>query len=194
MCGCVSFLVVAGNRFTPRRNRFLEFPAKKHSTKNTNQNTNHQEFPPNYSKTKEFPPNRQNWVPTERYSTKNTNQNTNHRVRVPVTYQYQPDSQYWWKFPPLPPHLPTIPTYLYIAIAYSMSSGNDIKMYIRLCVMSIHIHWKRNAEAQLKRRQNPAYRIQEQVANTEQRQIACTNHENRTQEQVADMEQRRIAL
>ncbi len=77
-----------------RRNRYSEVPAERYSTKNTNQNTNHWEFPPNSSKT-EFPPNRQNWVPAERYSTKNTNQNTNHRVPVPVTYQYQPDSQHW---------------------------------------------------------------------------------------------------
>jgi hypothetical protein len=62
-------------------------------------------------------------------------------------------------------------------------------MNIRLCVMKIHNHWKRNAEAQLRRRQNPAYRIQEQVANTEQRLNAHTNCENRTQEhrQIARM-------
>jgi hypothetical protein len=59
--------------------------------------------------------------------------------------------------------------------------------------MSMHNHRKRNVEAQLRRPQNPAYRIQEQVANTEERQIACTNRENRTQEQVANTEQRRIA-
>ncbi len=37
------------------------------------------------------------------------------------------------------------------------------------------------------------YWIQEQVANTEQTQIVCTNRENRTQEQVADTERRQIA-
>jgi hypothetical protein len=42
-------------------------------------------------------------------------------------------------------------------------------MYIRLCVMSIYNCQKRNAEAQLRRRKNPAYRIQEQV------RIAHTN-------------------
>jgi hypothetical protein len=62
--------------------------------KNTNQNTNHREFPPNSSKTK-FPPNRQSWVPAKKYSTKNTNENTNQQVLVMVTYRYQPDSQYW---------------------------------------------------------------------------------------------------
>ncbi len=56
--------------------------------------------------------------------------------------------------------------------------------------MSIHNHQKRNAEAQLRRCQNPAYKIQKKVANTEQRQIAQTNPENRTQEQVADTEER----
>ncbi len=124
------------------------------------------EFPPNSSKM-EFPPNHQNWIPAKRYSTKITNQNTNHQVPVPVTYRYQPESQYWWKFPPLPPHLPLIPIYLYIAIAYARTSCNDIIMYIRLCLMSIYNRCKRNAEAQLRRFQNPAYRIQEQVADTE---------------------------
>ncbi len=124
------------------------------------------EFLPNSSKT-EFLPNHQNWVSPKRYSTKNTNQNTNHRVPVPVTYQYQTDSQCWWKFLPLPPHIPTIPIYLYIAIAYTRTSFNYIIMYIRLCVMPIHNRWKRNAEAQLRSCQNHAYRIQEQVANTE---------------------------
>jgi hypothetical protein len=66
-------------------------------------------------------------------------------------------------------------------------------MYIRLCVMSIHNHRKRNAEAQLRRSQNPAYRIQEQVNNMEQRQIARTNRENRAQEQVTNMDRRQIA-
>jgi hypothetical protein len=47
------------------------------------------------SSKREFPPNCQNWVPAKRYSTKNIKQNTNHQVPVPVTYQYQPDSQYW---------------------------------------------------------------------------------------------------
>jgi hypothetical protein len=120
-----------------RRNRYLEVPAKRYKTKNTNQNTNHQEFLPDSSQT-EFSPNCQNWVPTKRYSTKNTNQNTNHQVPVLVTYQYQPNSQYWWKFLPLPPHLSTIHIYLYIAIAYARTSCNDIIMYIRLCVMSTH--------------------------------------------------------
>ncbi len=113
------------------------------------------EFPLNSSKM-EFPLNFQNWVPTKRYSTKNTNRITNHRVLVPVTYQYQPDSQYWWKFLPLSPHLPTIPIYLYIAIAYARTSCNDIIMNMRLGVMSIHSHRKRNAEAQPRRCQNPA--------------------------------------
>jgi hypothetical protein len=90
------------------------------------------------------------------------------------------------------PHLPTLLIYLYIAIAYSRTSGNDIIMYIRLCVMSIHNCWKRIAEAQLRRHQNPVYRIQDQVINTEQRGIAHMNRENRTQEQVADMERRQI--
>ncbi len=163
----------------------MEVPAKRYSTKNTNQNTNHREFLPNSSKT-ELPPNHQNWVPAERYSTKNTNQNTNHWVPVPVTYRSQTDSQFWWKFLPLPPHLPTIPIYLYIAIACTRTSCNDIIMYIRLCVMSIHNHRKRNTEAQLSRHQNPAYRIQEQVG------IARTNPEDRAQEQVAATAWRQI--
>jgi hypothetical protein len=66
-------------------------------------------------------------------------------------------------------------------------------MYIRLFVMSKHNCRNRGAEAQLRRPQNPAYRIQEQVIDTEQRQTAHTNYENRTQEQVADMKQRQIA-
>jgi hypothetical protein len=53
--------------------------------------------------------------------------------------------------------------------------------------MSIDNCRKRNAEAQLRRLQNPAYRIQEQVG------IACTNPEDRAQEQVADTAQRQIA-
>ncbi len=107
------------------RNRYLEVPAERYSLKNTNQKTSHREFPPN-SSNKEFPPNCLNWVPAKRYSTKHFNQNINHQVPVPINYQYQPESTYWWKFPPLPPHLPTIPIYLYIAIAYSRTSGNDI--------------------------------------------------------------------
>ncbi len=59
--------------------------------------------------------------------------------------------------------------------------------------MSIHDCQKRNAEAQLRRRQNSAYRIQEQVPNMKQRLFACTNHENRTQEQVANTKQRQTA-
>jgi hypothetical protein len=60
-----------------RRNRYLEVPAKRYSTKNTNQNTNHREFPPNPSKT-EFLPNHQNWIPTKRYSTKK-------KTKIPTT-------------------------------------------------------------------------------------------------------------
>jgi hypothetical protein len=77
-------------------------PAERYSTKHV------AEFPPISSKM-EFPSICQNWVPAERYSTKNTNQNTNHQVPMPVTYQYQPNSQYLGKLLPLPPHLPTLP-------------------------------------------------------------------------------------
>jgi hypothetical protein len=82
--------------------------------------------------------------------------------------------------------------YLYIAIACARTSCNGIIIYIRLCVMSMHNRQKRNAEDQLRRCQNPAYRKQKQVevADMEQRQIAPMNHENRTQEQVIDTEQR----
>ncbi len=73
------------------RNRYSEVPAKRYSTKNTNQNTSHREFLPNSLKT-EYLPNHQNLVPAKRCSTKNTSQNTNHWVPVLVTYQYQPDS------------------------------------------------------------------------------------------------------
>jgi hypothetical protein len=81
-------------------------------------------------------------------------------------------------------------------------------MYIRLSVMSIHNCPKRNAEAQLRRRQNPTHRIQEQVGithtnpedraqeqviDTTQRQIPCTNLENRAQEQVANTARRQNA-
>jgi hypothetical protein len=74
--------------------------------------------------------------------------------------------------------------------------------------MSIHNQRKRNAEVQLRRRQTPAYRIQEQVgiartnpedraqeqvADTARRQIACMNPENRAQEQLANMAQRQNA-
>jgi hypothetical protein len=52
--------------------------------------------------------------------------------------------------------------------------------------MLIHNCRKRNDEAQLRRRQNPAYRIQEQVG------IACTNPDDRAQEQITDTMQRQI--
>ncbi len=46
---------------------------------------------------------------------------------------------------------------------------------------------KRNAEAQLRRRQNLAYKTQEQFSNMERRHIARTNPENRAQEQVVNL-------
>jgi hypothetical protein len=74
--------------------------------------------------------------------------------------------------------------------------------------MSIHNHRKRNAEAQQRGCQKPAYRIQkqigitrtnpedraqEQVGNTARRRIACMNLENRAQEQVTNTAQRQNA-
>jgi hypothetical protein len=62
------------------------------------------------------------------------------------------------------------------------SSTNMTEQYIN--------QWKRNTEAQLRRRQNLTYRTQEQVTDMERRQIAFMNPENRAQAQVANTAQR----